>query len=429
MCLRNGCDPLKRGQFLRVSTSLAIFLLASSAFAGPGEGIRFGKLTISPYASLEPTYDSNVFLDEYDPKSDFFLDATIGVSAAEKIRTVSIDARAWYMLRQYVEYTEKSHAEWGESASIAIGSSERTLLQVSQRFRRTEDYERTPGSVEYVNPENQTLILSEDRTMRVPRYLNDIGISVTRKISEKMTVMASGAWNDNNYDSPSLLNWDEGSFMAQVSRQLTEKTSAVLSGSYGTQRSQGLADTVHFYSLNGGVTLRRSAKLHLNASAGMEWYDAPAGTGPPDPAFVTFNAAARWAMTKKWTVQLSSRNGMQPASQFENDTMKVTLFSLSAERPIRESFLFSVTAAYRYDLYHNTTASGGPASPTVTGAVQNEATSGEAWSRQWAGHVALNYNPVRKPYNVFAEVRYEDTESVWFKYDQLRASVGLSVRY
>jgi len=410
-------------------TLMAIILVPLASFAGPGEGIRLGKLTISPFINASVTYDSNVFLDEDNTKDDFFLDTMIGVSAAERVRSISLNLRGWYMIRRYLEYTEKDHDEWGESAVIGVGSSERTLLQISQRFRRTEDYERTPGSVEYVNPENQTLVLSEDRTMRVPRNLNDVGVSVSRKLSEKTTILASGAFNSNDYDSKSLLDWNEGSLLAQVSRQLTDKTSATLSGSYGIQKSDGLTNDVNFYSVDAGIQLRRSAKLHLDASVGLEQYDAPVGTGPDRPTFVTFNAAARWAATKKWTLQLSSRNGMQPASQFVNDTMKVTLFTASAERPISKSWLFSLTGAYRYDFYNNTVNTGGPTSPNDTAAVQDDAKSGEAWSRQWAGNVRLSYNPERKPYNLYGEVRYEDTESVWFRYEQLRASVGLSARY
>jgi len=410
--------------------ALAVIVLPPLlAFGGPGEGIRVGKLTISPFINASVTYDSNVFLEEKDPNDDFFLDTMIGVSVAEQVRTITLNARAWYMLRKYLEYTSENHDEWGESASIAIGSSERTLLQISQRFRRTEDFERTPGSVEYANPENQTLILSEDRTMRVPRSLNDVGVSISRKISEKTTILASGALNYNNYDSSSLYDWNEDTILAQVFRRITDKTSATLSGTYGLQHSDGLDEAVRLYSVDAGLQMRRSAKLHLDASLGVQRYEAPAETGPENPTFLAFNAAARWAATKKWTLQLSSRNGMQPASQFRNDTMKVTLVSLSAERPLGQSLLFSMTGAYRYDMYNNTRSSGDPTSPEYTGAVQDDATSGEAWSRQWAGLVRLDYRPNRKPYNVYAEVRYEDTDSVWFKYDQLRASIGLAARY
>lgn len=408
---------------------LTMLCLPLCAVAGPGDGIRVGKLALSPFVNATLTYDSNVFLEEEDEKDDLFFDIMFGLSAAEHFRSVSLSARAWYMIRQYQEYTEKDHDEWGESASIGIGSVEKTLLEVSQRFRRTEDYERTPGSVEYVNPENQTLILSEDRTMRVPRELNDIGVSLTRRLGEKTYVMVSGAFNGNDYDSQGLYDWTEGTYMAQLTRKLTDKTSATLSGSYGSQSSDGLTGSVDFYSLNGGVTMRRSAKLHLDASGGMSWYHAPDGTGPERPGFIDFNVAARWLATENWTLQMSSRNGMQPASQFKNDTMKVTLFSLSAERPIKTSWLFSMTGAYRYDLYHNTPAPGGPSAPEDTGEIQNDARSGESWSRQWAGHVRLDYRPVRKPYNLFAEVRYEDTESVWFEYVQLRATLGLALRY
>jgi hypothetical protein len=202
-----------------------------------------------------------------------------------------------------------------------------------------------------------------------------------------------------------------------------------LSGSFGNQHSEGLSDAVRFYSISAGVQSRRTAKLTMQASGGFQNYEAPEGTGPEKPGFINFNAVASWKATKKWTLQLSSRNGMQPASQFENDTMKVTLFSMSAERPIRKSFLFSMTGAYRYDLYHNTMAPGGPSSPDDTAVVQDDAESGEAWSRQWAGNVRLDYRPVRKPFNLYAEVRYEDTESVWFEYVQLRATLGAALRY
>lgn len=407
---------------------MVVVLLPIAALAGPGEGIRIGKLTLSPFVNAVPTYDSNVFLTEDNPLDDLFFDAMFGASAAEKVRSVSLDLRAWYLIRRYQQYTEKDHDEYGESASLGIGSSERTLVQFTQRFRRTEDYERTPGSVEFVSPENQSLVLSEDRTMRVPRYLNDVGISVSRKMGVKTTILGSGAFNNNDYDAETLYDWSETTFLAQFSHLLTDKTSATLTGNYGTQRSDGFEGDVRFYSVDVGLKMRKSAKLHLDAAIGLENYESPTNTGPANPTFVNFNAAARWAATKKWTFQLSARNGMQPASQFKNDTMKVTLFSLSLERPIKTSWLFSMTGAYRYDLYSNTKGAGDLA-PEDTAVVQDDSSADEAWSRQWAGHIRMDYRPERKFYNFYAEVRYEDTESIWFRYEQLRASLGLSLRY
>ena len=95
--------------------------------------------------------------------------------------------------------------------------------------------------------------------------------------------------------------------------------------------------------------------------------------------------------------------------------MDIALASLSAEYQIREAWIFSLTGSYRYDQYRE--------KEVLDGVLQ------ELNSRQLAGHVRLNYDPPLRFYKAYIEVRYEDTDSTWTYYEQLRVTLGLSLRY
>ena len=58
--------------------AIALALSPVQLLAGPGDGLRIEKFTISPFVSASLTYDSNVFLDEENEEDDLFIDAMLG---------------------------------------------------------------------------------------------------------------------------------------------------------------------------------------------------------------------------------------------------------------------------------------------------------------------------------------------------------------
>jgi len=78
-----------RGTTLAALGSLVLYLLTdvcrlsaqgSFALGQPGEGISFGRFTLHPFLNATFSYDDNIFYDDIDPKSDFYLVASPGLN-------------------------------------------------------------------------------------------------------------------------------------------------------------------------------------------------------------------------------------------------------------------------------------------------------------------------------------------------------------
>ena len=395
-----------------------ILMISIPGSAGPGEGLKMGNATISPFVDLSATYDSNVKLKETEEEDDFFIDLMAGGAGLYQKGTLDVSMRLWYMFRNYFEITDYSHNEWGEKVVIRYGDREDIQWILNQKYRLTEDIDRSPSSSDFGNTESQQLILSEDRTMRVARRLHDIGVSAGRNLTDKTDLDLGYSFSDNNYVATNLNDWTENKILAEVAYKVSDKSWMLLNGQYGVHDSASLVESPELYILRLGVQTKNTDNLMLKSTAGMEHYTYTTtdnGYVVHDYDSFSFDVSGDWKMTEKVKFQLTARNGVQPTAEYDNNVMDIALASLSAEYQIREAWIFSLTGSYRYDQYRE--------KEVLDGVLQ------ELNSRQLAGHVRLNYDPPLRFYKAYIEVRYEDTDSTWTYYEQLRVTLGLSLRY
>ena len=411
-----------------------IWMTAFVASAKPGEGIKIGNLVLSPFLEVDGTYDDNVELLEEDEIDDLYADLILGLGFLNRTDSLIFRGRGWLQERYYKKKTDKDSEGFGERLAFTWwGNRDDPMIEIRQKFARLEDYEIIPRSIDNLNLMSQALDLTEDRTERVKRDLLDVGLLYNVKFSEKTLADLGYSFGSVDYlrdfyntvndpDPRKLYDWYEHIGQLEAKQILSEKTSLLLLGFMGIQDSDGFSDTSDDYMLRAGVFSRTSPKTSIKATAGVEWYDFGGQSESGDDLDVTkfnFDVAGAWQATDKLNLQLSGRNGIQPAAQYRANTKQVTTVQLGGQYQITDTFAFSLAGSYRYDDY-------------IGRVFYND-----VWhykERQHLGARArIDYIPNAKWYDLYLETTFEDVdtniEDDYNDYDQWRVALGASFRY
>lgn len=416
-----------KGKIAKGIISLAFVLLLASAIgaiAKPGEGIKFGQLTLSPFLNVQGTWDSNVYLTEEDETDDFFLDIVPGIAFLNKTERLIISGRGWGQFRRYLDETSLDSDSYGEKVGLVWGEEERLTLAVNEKYIHLTDYEIEPRGVDTLNLSAQNLMLAEDRTERVERDLFDIGPVVEYHVSEKFQVDVGYSYGSVDYETNSLFDWHENRGQVELRHKITDKTSALVNGQYSEQTSDGYTNDSTYYIVRGGFLFEATKKTAVKASAGVESYDfgntTPLGEDLSEDLF-SYDIVGSWQATEKILVEAMAKNGMQPAAQYIANTKEMTLAALGASYDITKSWILSLAGSWRYDDYR------GKVEDPNDGRLRFK-------NRElYGGRLRLDYKPSVKFFDLYAETTYEDSHTNikddYGNYDQWRIALGLALRY
>ena len=408
-----------------ISLAVILFLAAApGALAKPGEGIKIGNLTLSPFVDISVTWDSNVFLTEEDETEDFFLDIVPGIAFVNKTERLIVSGRGWGQFRRYQDETTLDSDTYGEKLGAVWGEEDRLTLGVNEKFIHLTDYELGPRSVDTLNLTSQNLMLTEDRTERVERDLFDVGPVAEYHVTEKFQVDVGYSYSSVEYETNSLFDWYENRGQIEFRQKITDKSSALINGQYSQQSSDGYTNDSTYYIVRGGWLYEATKKTAFKASAGIESYDfgntSPLGEDLNADIF-SYDIAATWQATEKILVEGMARNGIQPAAQYASNTKEITLASVGASYDITKSWILSLAGSWRYDDYT------GRVVDTDTGELRFK------HRRLYGGRLRLDYKPSVKFYDLYAETTYEDSNTNvtddYGNYDQWRIALGLALRY
>ena len=403
----------------RGATSGLLFVLAvasTTAWALPGEGIRLSQdTTLSPFAEVSGTYDSNVLLQQTDEQDDYFADLVAGLSLLKQSEYFMLNLRGWGKARRYLDYDEMDDETWQENFDSTIGTREKLQLSLSQRYSDVSDYEFSQSDAGARNQEGQAILrLIEGRTQRSGRKLQDYGASVGRDVG-RFEVELGGSHAAVNFDNESLYDWDETQGELNLGYRVTDKTTLTGVGAYGMQSSDNDMDDPEYYKARAGVRYKPTVKTSVNVGAGFEQYNTDTvGAGNTDLEESAFNydVAATWAVTEKIDLQAFGRNELLPTTIYVNNTMEVNQGSIGLVYDISPRFDTTLGASYRRDDF----------TAPVNGVDGKEELKGLQWR--------LVYTNTRKYLKIEGRVRYEEFESnVMEDYDQLRATLALNLTY
>lgn len=420
---------------VRIAVAMAAVLAAwtSAALARPGDGIQIGDLRLSPFVEVSVTYDDNVYLDRPDETEDFFLDLIPGLAFINRTDRLILTGRAWGQWRWYQDETDLDSEAYGEKLGLVWGEKERLTLALNEKWVKVEDYEITPRSVDILNLESQILMLTEDRTERVERELFDISPILAYDVTDTFGFNVGYSYNFVDYtgtnsivdpgSANSLFDWYENRLQVEVQQKLTEKSFLVVTAQGSQQDSDGFEDTSDYYILRGGLLYRATAKTSFKGTAGVEDYDFAEGSVAGDDLDVTvfnFDVAGMWEITDKLDMELSARNAVQPATQYEANTKEVTLGSLGFIYEMTTTLKLTLAGSVRRDDY-------------IGDIILADGTGFEKRRDLWGARARLDYSPRAKWLNLWLESTYEDVddnlEDDYDDYDQWRLSLGAALRY
>ena len=431
-------------QWALIGATLLTATLA--AFARPGEGIKIGNLRLSPFLDGAITYDSNVFLEGANEENDdFYLDLVGGVGFLNKTDRMSLLGRGWLQGRWYDEYTARDTEGFGEKLGLVWGELEDLQLEVNQKFVRLDDYELTPRSVDTLNTLSQNLMLTEDRTERVKRDLFDVGAVAGRYVTDKLEADAGLSFGSVEYNpdldpdeymsdivlgtgslsvnTNGLYDWYEIRAQGELTYQLTDKTSALLTGQYSDQNSDGFEDDSVVYLVRVGLLTYATKKVTFKGGVGFETYDFAGKSDLGDDLDITifnYDASGTWQATEKLLFEVSGRNAVQPATQYSANIKEVTLAQLGAIYDITARLNISLAGSYRHDDY--------------VGRIELlDGTLAYKEREHFGGRLRLNYKPKSPWFDLYAEGTYEDVndnlEDDYTDYEQWRLTAGVALRY
>jgi hypothetical protein len=409
-----------------VIVGLAAFVFAvlslSKVLAGPGDSIQIGNLKLSPFIEVSGTYDDNVFLTKDNKIEDYYVDVVPGIAFINRTEKLTLKGRGWGQWRWYQDQTDKNSDAYGEKFGLVWGEKERLTLALNEEWVKLTDYEIIPRSVDILNLESQILMLTEDRTERTERELFDVSPILAYDVTDTFGFSVGYDYSYVEYTTNALFDWHENLAQLELQQKVTEKSFAILTLQGSQQASDGFTDTSDYYVLRGGLLYKASTKTTVKASGGYEKYTF-GGEPPPgenlDSEIFSFDVAGVWQTTEKLDFELSARNGIQPATQYGDNTKQVTLASLGLSYRMTTTLKLTLAGSARRDDY--------------VGKVDVDGILRDKWRDLWGGRARVDYMPRAKWMDLWLESTYEDVndnlEDDYNDYKQWRVALGAALRY
>ncbi len=438
-------------KLILAGSTFALSLAVAMAF---DEGINLADIArLNLWGELSGTYDSNakivvpsgeihdrqIFQDEEiggisKKEDDIFFDLTLGGRLFRETDRFLASLTLQESIRRYQDFDELDNEAFLQEFQARLGERryDRFTLSFREAYREVFDYEGAAYADDFTNPDTENLFLTEDRTERVSRQLLDLAGILTWRVTDKLNADFSVAYGTIEYDTDLLYDWSDLKGQVELDYQVTEKSSALLTGQYGVQSSDALENDPDYVVLRGGFLNRATDKLTFKGGAGIGRYDRfrarsdlPNASGVQQSVegdrddtldYFSFDVAGDYDLSQRTKLQFIGRNAVQPAAQYADNPKLVTVASVGISHRLWERFRLAGTVSYRNDDYED------PVQVDQGVYVDQEDTI-------WGGQVRLDYLPPKGHLNVYAEARYENRETTLpdEDYDQLRLTLGIRI--
>lgn len=373
-------------------------------FAQRSEGLRFGNFKLSPYVSIDATYDSNIRLQE-DDRDDMVYRLNPGLDAEFKGTDWGIVGNAWYAYDLYQKYDVLNASRYGEDLEVYVESVK------GWKFRMGERY--------YFSNQNDSNLTGDGSGVWRNRHQLDVDAILAYEINERLSVGVNAMYTDNWFDRETqkyqpLYGWSSAQVGAEIDYGITKKTGLLLNGAYQLYQTdgelQGEDDQSTGYSLNVGVGSRFTERLKYRILVGGNVYSyADETTISP-----SLNGSVSWQMSQRWAMTVASATYYQPSETTRGQAKNI--WSLSAGLSYKPTERINMTADFVYRYEDNET-------------MVNQVTTKDYVTDQYSFRYRVSYWFVRYA-SVYAAAEYtlqdDEVRGDWERY---RLSVGCLFRY
>ena len=160
---------------LAAAVCLAGLLPALATAAPVAKGIRVGAFTLSPFAGLAGTYDSNVGRASSGEEDDVYFEGDLGLKLGYQARDLAIDGIGFGQQRLYADQDELDFGAGGEALRLKYGAPERIVVELQQSWRRVEDQDAYAAPTSIGGRAADAFL---DANVRSRRDLWDVGAGV-----------------------------------------------------------------------------------------------------------------------------------------------------------------------------------------------------------------------------------------------------------
>lgn len=412
---KGGRKMHRKRQLLAMAVGVAVLSGASSSNSEPGSGIRMDGWTISPFAGLSAMYDSNVLLAERNEDSDTFLEGIVGLDVSHKVDWLTLEFQLSVMRRAYMDLNELDYTSFGDNIRVRYNSPGGIYINADQRFRRVEDrdlsgYTSNPNDASSAAAAASLLTAAE----RTRRDLHNVGVTVGRDVTDKITANATYAFAIMNYDASGLFDSVEHVAVVEGGYKITDKTVAILDLQCGIEDSDAFDKNTQFAAVRAGATSRGTDKIQYKVGLGWQTYMRPEGAGD-DVNALSANLTARWQATDKVSIEAGGRNDILASSLYRENVRTVSSAWLGAVYQPIATVQTQVSVSYGQEKHSDPVDVGGEMETRKDDVLDLEA--------------RVAYTPPAKFMSVFLLVNYATVDSNVAGYDELRAGGGVSVKY
>ena len=393
-----------------VITAVMGIAMISAASAEPGNGIHAGPWVFSPYANLRETYDSNVDKTPLNKRDDFFLDSEAGLKMGYSAYAIDFSGLGYLGNRNYSDLTDKNFSQGGEILKFKQGTHDTFVIEADQTFRRVEDIDLhgSEAAVLGVSPDS---VLDSSATSR--RDINNVGVSVGRDLTDKMTLDVGYRFDDVNYADPTIFDIQNHIGQGEGSFRLTDKTDSFFTLLGGIQDNGVISDPANYYVSRLGLKTRGTDKVIFKGGMGAQLYERP---GREDLTTFSYDLSASWIATDKIAFQAGGRNGTVLSSLYADNGSDYNTVWAGASYRLIPTIVLSGNASYRQDDYLDPVK--------VPGGTKDRTDKGAGLGAR------VDYMTPAKFMKLYAETQYQNVESTLSPtYDETRVMVGVNLQY
>jgi hypothetical protein len=386
------------------SLLLSMVALPIGLLAQRSDGLRFGNFKLSPYVSIDATYDSNVRLQP-DEQADIIYRVNPGLDAEYRGTDWGIVGNAWYAYDLYQKYDVLNASRYGENLEAYVESVK------GWKFRMGERY--------YFSNQNDSMLTGGGSGIWRNRHQFDVDALLAYEINERLSVGVNGIYTDNWFDSETekyqpLYGFSSAQVGAEIDYGITQKTALLLNGSYQQYSSDGNvsgeSNDSDGYSIAGGVGSRFTERLKYRILVGANVYSYADDTSISP----SVNASISWKMSPRWAATLATATYYQPSETAQAQAKNI--WSLSAGLSYKPTERIDMTADFVYRRENNET-------------MDDETAMKDYETDQYAVRYRVAYWFIRYA-SVYAAAEYTfQTDEVTDDWERYRLSIGCLFRY
>jgi len=383
---------------------MAMAVLPMGVMAQKSDGLRLGNFKLSPYVSIDASYDSNIRLQVND-LADIVYRVNPGLDAEYAGTDWGVVGNAWYAYDLYQKYDILNANRYGENLDIYVESLK------GWKFRMGERY--------YFSNQNDSMLGGGSGIWR-NRHQFDISALLAYEISERWSVGLNAMYTDNWFDSnadkyQTLYGYSSAQIGAETEYAVTPQTGLILNGSFQRYMSDG--DTQNGdsesdgYSLSGGLGSRFTERLKYRILVGANLYSTSDDT-TISPAV---NANINWKMSQRWALTVATATYFQPSETVQGQTKNI--WSLSGGVSYKPAERVDMTADLVYRRENNKTM--------YNGVDEKNYVTDQYAARYRVSYWFIKYASVyaAAEYTFQNDGRYDDT------WDRIRFTLGCLFRY